>query len=104
MCAALVSVSPPDWCRPDSLTSPEQLRAYPADIEFDCSFYYGKLDDRVLSYMPLTIYELLKNGTYYFSHVVPYLKDLDSEFCAEPEVSSILRKSGALQYRIQAQH
>ena len=104
MCAALISVSPPDWCKPDSLTRPEQLRAYPSEIEFDRSFYYGKLGDRVLSYMPLTVYEILRNGTYYFSLVVPYLKDLDGEFCADPDVSSVIKRYGVLQYRIQAQH
>ncbi|MFC1846476.1 SEC-C metal-binding domain-containing protein [Chloroflexota bacterium] len=102
MCAALVSVSPSDWCKPHSYNIPEQLRVYPSEVEYDLSFYYGELGDRVLSYMPLTVYEILKNGTYYFSRTVPYLKDLDRDFCSDSEVSSVLRKYSKLHYRRQA--
>ena len=100
MCAALVSVTTPEWCRPGSPDAPEQLRVYPSEIENDLSFYYGELEDRVLSYMPLTIYEILKNGTYYLSSVVPYLKELDGEFCADPEVASVISRSGVFDYRL----
>ena len=92
MCATLVSFSPNDWCKPDSRNKPEILMAYPSEIFFDRSFYYGKFSSRVLSFMPLTVYEILKNGTYYLSRVVPELENLDKEFRTDPDVSSILKR------------
>jgi hypothetical protein len=89
-CAALVSLSPPDYCRPDSPVNSEYLMIYPAEVENEGSFYYADFQSSILSFMPLTVYEILKNGTYYLSQVVPGLENMDSAFRSDPEVSRIL--------------
>jgi hypothetical protein len=89
-CTALVSTSPPGWCRPESLNEPDILMVYAPEIFTDLSFYYGKFKTRILSFMPVTVYEILKNGTFYLSRIVPGLEGLNSEFIADPAVLSRL--------------
>jgi Fe-S-cluster containining protein len=95
-CAALIAFSQPDLCRSASQTLSDNLLVYPSDVEYENSFYYGKLGDRILSFMPLTVYEILKNGTYYLSQVVPGLENLYNEFRTDPEVASLLLDSRSL--------
>lgn len=100
MCVSLTSVSPQDYCRPHSATKPETIRAMSQDLLLDCSFYYGKLESPVVSFMPIAVYEILKNGTFYFSRGgIPGLERLDQEFCNDPDVLSTLRKYGVLNNR-----
>ncbi len=97
MCVSLTSVSPKEYCRTSSATKPETIRAMSKEILLDCSFYYNKLENPVVTFMPIAIYEILKNGTFYFSRGgAPGLGKLDQEFCSDMEVLSALRKYGVL--------
>jgi Fe-S-cluster containining protein len=103
-CAALSSVSPPDWCRPNSLNKPETFQVYVPEIYFDFSFYYGEFNTIILTFMPLTIYEILKNGPSYLSQVVPGLENLAIEFYADADVLSLLKKYGIRRDQLVVRH
>ncbi|MDP2917575.1 MAG: SEC-C metal-binding domain-containing protein [Dehalococcoidia bacterium] len=97
MCVALTSVSPQEYCRPNSSNEPVTIKALSQDLLLDCSFYYGKLESPVVTFMPITVYEILKSGTFFFSQGrIPGLEKLDEEFCRDPEVLSTLKKYGVL--------
>lgn len=97
MCFALTSVSPKDYCKPRSETKPETIKTAKLDFLTDCSFYYNKLERPAVTFMPIAVYEIMKNGTFYFSQGgVPGLEKLDEEFCRDPEVFSVLKKYGVL--------
>jgi Fe-S-cluster containining protein len=96
-CAALISLNAPEYCRPDSPIKSDYLMIYPAEISHEGSFYFNGFESSILSFMPLTVFEILKNGTYYLSQVVPGLEKLDREFRRDPEVSSIWHRHGSFQ-------
>ena len=68
----------------------------PVEILDDRTFYHGKkLEQKVLSTMPLAVYEVLKNGITYFSMCgMIGLEEFDRQWLTDPEVVSILRKYG----------
>jgi Fe-S-cluster containining protein len=96
-CAALVALNSPEYCRPDSPIKSDYLMIYPAEISHEASFYFNGFDSSILSFMPLTVFEILKNGTYYLSQVVPGLEKLDREFRRDPEVASMWRRYRSVQ-------
>jgi Fe-S-cluster containining protein len=97
MCVAVIAVSPPEWCDLQHPNEPVIYKAMPIEVRNDYSFYYRNLERFVITNMPIAVYEILKNGTYYLSAgKVPTLKDLDYEFLTDPEVVAILRRHGVL--------
>lgn len=96
-CAARIVTSPPEWCSSENPNEPQIRIAFPVEIMFDRSFYYRNLDQTIISFMPIAVYEILQSGTYYFSAGgVPGLENLDQEFYTDPEVLSILHRYGVL--------
>jgi hypothetical protein len=45
---------------------------------YDSSFYYSKIDQVILGFMPLVVYGILKDG-YQLLSKIPGLEDLDKE-------------------------
>ena len=56
----------------------------------DTSFYYGKLQSQVVTFMQATVYELLRCGTYYYIAGSPGLEKLDKDFKRDPVVAAVL--------------
>ena len=100
MCVSYTSVSPKDNCKPGSTNEPIIIRAFKKDCFSDLSFYYGKLENPIVSFMPMLVYEILQNGTYHLSSSSIGLDNLDKEFCSDPDVISILRKYGLSNQRL----
>ena len=74
-CAALVSTTPPDWCVPGSKNSAKMyVSRHP--LLFDASFYYNKLDEAILAFMPLVVYRILEGG-YEFLGKIPGLEGIE---------------------------
>lgn len=97
MCAAYIATSPPEWCSPENPNEAEISRTFPVEIMSDCSFYYRNLDGPAISIMPIAVYEMLKNGTAYFTGArLPGFEKLNHEFLSDPEVLSILQRYGVL--------
>jgi len=97
VCATYVSTSPPQWCDIANQKQPVLRHVMSPEILYDCSFYYRELENPVITCMPIAVYEILKNGTYYFSEGrIPTLQHLDYEFLSDPEVIAILRGHGVL--------
>jgi hypothetical protein len=76
-CAALVSSSPSGWCNPSSANRAKTYVTRIPEI-YDSSFYYSKIDQVILGFMPLVVYGILKDG-YYLLSKIPGLEDLDKE-------------------------
>jgi Fe-S-cluster containining protein len=100
-CVSCIAVSPPEWCNPQNLNKPEIRKVYPVDflrnMMTDYSFYYTDLDQTVITFMPIAVYEILKNGPIYYSSAkIPPLERLDYEFFSDPEVIAILRRHGVV--------
>jgi len=98
-CICCVSVSPPEWCNPQSLKEAEIRKVYPIDFLLnmmsDYSFYYKNLERFAITFMPLVVYEILKNGTFYYSYgKIPSLQLLHHEFIHDPDVVTILDRQG----------
>ena len=74
-CAALVATTPPEWCVPGSGYSAKMYVSKNPAV-FDTSFYYNKLDEVVLGFMPLVVYGILEGG-YGFLSNVPGLEGLE---------------------------
>jgi Fe-S-cluster containining protein len=96
VCATHAAVTPPEWCKPDSKEERKNINPTPVEILEDRSFYHGdKLKQKILSTMPLAVYEILKSGLSYLSMGgIPEMKDFDRLWLTDPEVMSILRKYG----------
>ena len=94
VCASYAAVTPPEYCRCGSLEQPKVVKAIPHWVRSDRSFYHpDKLPERVLSTMPILVYEVLKSGLTCFSKAgIKGLENLDAEWLADPEVSAIYRK------------
>jgi Fe-S-cluster containining protein len=94
VCASYAAVTPPDYCRFGSENRPGVIKAIPHGVRSDRSFYYPEqLAERVLSTMPIMVYEILKSGLTCFSKAgIKGLEDLDRQWLADPEVSAIYRK------------
>lgn len=94
-CAALFAFTPTHYCRPDSAATPDALRAFSVEVINDRSFYYGRLEKPVISFMPIAVYEIIKIGIYYLSRSgIPGLDNLEYEFYADTEVVSTLHRHG----------
>ena len=74
-CAALVATTPPERCLPGSSESAKMYVSHHPAI-FDTSFYYNKLDNVMLAFMPLTVYNILEGG-YGFLSNIPGLEGLE---------------------------
>lgn len=88
-CALHFATTPPEWCHPLNANKPKVYKAGTPDEMFDLSFYYGRLREPVLSFMPLTVYEILMNGYSYLSGIQG-LETLAGEVMNDPEVRAIL--------------
>lgn len=96
-CVSLISLSPKDYCKPGSLNEPVTIKAFEKDIQTDCSFYYGTLESPIFTCMQIAVYELLRNGTYYYKGArIAGLENLHREFCTDPDVYLRLRKYGVI--------
>jgi Fe-S-cluster containining protein len=76
-CAALISTSPTQWCNPSSI---DRAKTYVTGIPviFDVSFYYNRIGEAVLAFMPLVVYGILKDGYNLLSNI-PGLEGLERE-------------------------
>jgi hypothetical protein len=92
-CAGHVAVSPPDYCRVGSPIKAVTRHAFPGEVMQDASFYFGKLKSQATTFMPLTVYELLRHGTRYYV-ATPGLERLDREFNRDPAVAAALSRYG----------
>ena len=90
-CALHFATTPAEWCHP---RNPDRAKVYKATVPsemFDLSFYYGQLREPVFSFMPLTVYEILKSGFLYLSRLSGP-ETLASEAMNDPEVRAILER------------
>ena len=90
MCAAHHVTSPPDWCNPLNPNEPKVYKSLPIEVMFDCSFYCKPLNEPVVTFMPLAVYEILNGGSIWLSGI-PSLEGLDNNAMNDPEVRPILR-------------
>jgi len=90
-CALHFATTPPEWCSPRNPNAPTVYKAAAPDVLFDLSFYYGQLDELMFSFMPLTVYEILKGGFEYLSSL-PGLETLASEAMNDPEIKTIVER------------
>jgi len=88
-CALHFATTPAEWCHPLNPGRPMVYKAATPDEMFDLSFYYGKLSEPVFSFMPLTVYEIMKSGYSYLSGIQG-LETLASEAMNDPEIRAIL--------------
>jgi Fe-S-cluster containining protein len=98
-CISCIAVSPPEWCNPQSQSEPEIRKVYPIDflrnMITDYSFYYKNVERFVITFMPIVVYEILRNGTFYYSYgKIPSLQQLHHDFIYDPEVVTILNRHG----------
>jgi Fe-S-cluster containining protein len=92
VCAGHVAVGGPDNCRIGSQKKRYSRNAFPEEVMRDTSFYYGKLQSQVVTFMQATVYELLRCGTYYYIAGAPGLEKLDKDFKRDPVVAAFLAK------------
>jgi Fe-S-cluster containining protein len=90
VCAGHIAVGGADNCRIGSQKRRYSRNAFPEEVMRDTSFYYGKLQSQVVTFMQATVYELLKCGTYYYIAGASGLEKLDKEFKCDPAVAAIL--------------
>ena len=74
-CAALVATTPGDWCAP---TSADRAKTYVSHTPavFDSSFFYNKITESTLGFMPLAVYGILADGYELLSNI-PGLEGLE---------------------------
>lgn len=97
VCAAYVSTSPPEWCDIANQKKPALRNVMSPEIMLDRSFYYRELENPVVTFMPIAVYEILKTGVSYYSvGGLPRFENLDYEFYSNPEVAPILGRYGVL--------
>jgi hypothetical protein len=90
-CASHIAVSSPDYCRVGSPIKALTRHAIPKEFMQDASFYFNKLESQVMTFMPVTVYELLRYGTHYYI-ATPGLERLDREFKRDPAVVAALSR------------
>lgn len=94
VCASYAALTPPEYCRFDSKSRPQVIKAIPQGVRSDRSFYCpDQLGEYVLSTMPVMVYEMLRSGPACFSTAGP--KDLEPTgglWAKDPEVAAIYRK------------
>jgi hypothetical protein len=90
-CAALISTTPGEYC---NLSSKNVAKTYVTQnpIIFDTSFYHNKINETVLVFMPLFVYNILKYG-YKMLSSIPGLEDLEKTVLKDTEVREIIEKS-----------
>ena len=92
LCAAHYVTTPAEWCSPLNPRQPKVYKATLGDEMFDLSFYHKRLSGPVFSFMPVTVYEILKGGFLYLSDITG-LESLEEEVMNDPEVRAILLES-----------
>jgi hypothetical protein len=89
-CVGTVATTPPEWCSPLNQNEPKIYQTQtPAVI--DKSFYYKKINDVVLAFMPLVVYSILEDG-YRMLSILTGLEDLEEKALKEPEVKQIMER------------
>jgi len=90
-CAGFSATSPAEWCNPLSPQEPRIHRSdLPAEVIVDLNFYYKPLRGPVFSFLPLAVYEILKDGYAYLA-AIPGFEDLELEAIKDPGVDKILK-------------
>lgn len=90
-CAGFSATSPAAWCNPLSPQAPRIHRSdLPAEVIVDLDFYYKPLKGPVFSFLPLAVYEILKEGYAYLA-TIPGFEDLELEAVRDPKVDKILK-------------
>jgi Fe-S-cluster containining protein len=74
-CAALVATTPNDWCGTSS-THQAKLYITRRQEPFDTSFYYGQIEQNIVTFMPIFVRNILMYG-YEILSAVPGLEGLD---------------------------
>jgi len=89
-CAALISTTPGEYC---SLSSKNTAKTYVTrnPIIFDASFYHNKINETVLVFMPLFVYNVLKYG-YKMLSSIPGLEDLEKTVMEDAVIKNIIEK------------
>lgn len=87
-CAALFSIHPPASCNPRFGDPGNQRTVTSGDI--DNSFWFGRLDQFMVTNVPFLVFEILQGGIFTLSKI-PGLERLDTEFFKEPAERWVLR-------------
>ena len=88
-CAAHYVTTPAEWCNPLNKNQPKVYKFEPHDELFNLSFYFQSLSKPALSFMPITVYEILYGGFSYLSDITG-LVSLWLEVLNDPEIMKIL--------------
>lgn len=87
-CACFVSVSPPEWCSPNSSNKPDTMSmSFFSDMHRIPHYRKSK---GIWTTMPKAVYSLLKGGVYTLSKI-PGLETLSQETLSDPEMKFFLR-------------
>lgn len=87
-CVCFVSVTPPEWCRPDSPHQPD-TKSMPYYSDMHKVPHYHQSEEVWLT-MPEAVYSILKGGVYSLSGL-PGLETLERETLEDPEMKHFLR-------------
>ena len=91
-CANHYVTTPAEWCNPLSTNEPKVYKTNLNNEMLDLSFYYKRLSEPIIAFMPLAVYEILKGGFSYLANVTG-LKSLEEEAMSDPEVRAIIQTS-----------
>ena len=84
-CANHYVTTPAEWCSPLNPNQPKVYETIIDEVIFDLTFYYQRLSKPLITFMPLTVYEVLNRGLSYLSRVTS-LESLEYEMMNDPEV------------------
>lgn len=89
-CAGLFVTTPPELCNPLNPNEPKFNLTITDEVMFDLSFYYKRLNQPNLMFMPVAVYEILEKSLSYLSRFSG-LESLEYEVLNDPEVKEIIK-------------
>ncbi len=93
-CASQLATTPAEWCNPlNPSKEKNKPEIYHDDFggSVELPFYYKPFERQVYSFMPIMVYQILKDGFFYISRVID-LESLLAEVMNDSEVKAIIRK------------
>lgn len=89
-CVGIFVTTPPELCNPINPDDHKCNLTIADEVIDDLSFYDKLLSQPILMFMPVAVYEILKNSFSYLSRF-PGLENLEYEVLNDPEVKELLK-------------
>ena len=91
-CAALIATTPAQYCSP-SRVKPAKYYVTRTPVIFDTSFYFNKIDEIILAFMPLVVYGIIKDGYKLLSNFRG-LEELEKTAMEDAQVRENIKRLG----------